>query len=120
LFIATNGVAVQRAQGTKMLISAVGWNRNAGKNTILDENIADASFIPKRKANSFEQRSNKLYAYINSEGSFVLTKGPQTLRLSGDYNVTLELSEEDVVMLFKELIKDMNGSDILAMLSEVD
>jgi hypothetical protein len=89
-----------------MRIWAKGYRRNDDPHDILNKGVVDA-VVEDEVSNRHERN---LYLERNeSDGSIILHIFPQELKLGGNYDLYVQLSEDDIVKLFLECFPDMRN-----------
>jgi hypothetical protein len=100
---------VNKPKGGVLRIAAIGWGRTHGKHNI--------AAVKPTKALSYDRArrfsADKTYIQTDSSaGTVTFYARSNSLRLSGHYQVSVELSDADVIRLLRERFKGLSAADV--------
>lgn len=90
-----------------MKITATGWRRNMGPNNLGSIDIATAQVEPA------DSRWPRSVPSIRAEGDGLTIGWSKSLRLSGDYEIVMEFSKQEVARLFRLIFGDELTEELL-------
>lgn len=79
-----------------MRVDFVGWSRNMGYNTIVNENLSDAKIYNINEISNCNWRSIS----VDIHDEFVRLLGGYPVRLGGDYRLEIDFSRSEISQLF--------------------